>query len=191
MKIQYKKIYERTREMLVHPAGTWSEVMSERTDMQRLLYEYFLPVASFCAVMVFLCSLIGHGVVQAAGMAVINLASSLLGTWIAYTLIREYLCRKLGGQPSQALSLTAYSAALFVLLHGIGAALGDYFIGQLFILASFIFIRTLYAGVNLLPGMSGSQKTNVLIIASLCIICFPIIITQLLSVIFRISAINV
>ena len=86
------------------------------------------------------------------------------------------------------LSLFKYS-----ILHsvGIGTALGNIFIGQLFTLLSFIFIRTLYSGIERLPEIPANQKTNILIITSLTIICIPIIISQLLMILFNISAINI
>lgn len=191
MKMKYQKIYTRTREMLIRPAGAWQTAISERTDMQKLLYAYFLPLSIFCSLIVLLINLFTGSLLQALGTAVINLASSLVGSWIAYLLIREYLCKKLNGYSHQALSLTAYSAAIFILFHSLGVAFGNLFISQLFILASFIFIRTLYAGINLLDNISSTQKTNLLIISSLSIVCFPIIVTQLLNILFRISAINV
>lgn len=190
MKMKYQKIYTRTREMLIRPAGAWQTAISERTDMQKLLYAYFLPLSIFCSLIVLLINLFTGSLLQALGTAVINLASSLVGSWIAYLLIREYLCKKLNGDSHQALSLTAYSAAIFILFHSLGVAFGNLFISQLFILASFIFIRTLYAGINLLDNISSTQKTNLLIISSLSIVCFPIIVTQLLNILFRISAIN-
>jgi len=80
---------------------------------------------------------------------------------------------------------------IFIIFHSIGNALGNIFLGQLFTLLSFTFIRTLYKGLGQIPRLHPGQKTNILVISSLAIICIPVIINQLLMIIFGISAFNI
>lgn len=191
MKIRCQNIYERTRLMLMKPETGWPRVLESDFTAKEIFRNYLLPVSVVTAVLVLLLSLLTYTALQSVGLAFINLLSSLSGTWFAYLITREYLCGKLNYHDNQALNLTVYSAAIFIIFHGIGAALGNIFIGQLFTLFSFIFIRTLYTGIGVLPRISNGQKTNILVIASLAIICLPIIISQILMIVFRISAINV
>lgn len=177
--------------MLLHPEILWPEILTEKQSPKTTFYGYLLPIIVLTSTCVLLLSLIHYTLIQAIGLGIIELISSFCGTWFAYLITREYLCGKLNYPDNQALDLTVYSSAIFIIFHGIGTALGNIFIGQLFTLLSFIFIRTLYSGLGSIRKLSNGQKTNILIIALLSIICMPIIITQILMIVFRISAINV
>lgn len=191
MKIDYRYIFERTRQMLMKPVMAWPHVWEENRTGKEMFRNYLLPIVLVISILVFLFSLMSYTVLQSIGLAFINLVSSLSGTWLAYLLIREYLCGKLNYRNNQALSLTVYSSAIFTIFHGLGASMGDVFIGQLFTLLSILFVRTLYAGIGQLPNIQTNQKTNVLVISSLSIICIPVIISQLMMIVFRISAITI
>lgn len=191
MKTNYQNIYARTRQMLLKPEAVWPEVLEEDCTVRDIFYHYLFPLTLATSIFVLLFSLFSYTVWQAIGMAIIQIISALGGIWCAYLIIREYLCRKLSCQDNHALNLTVYSSALFILFHGIGVALGNIFIGQLFTVLSFIFIRTLYKGIWSLSQLKPGQKNNILVIATLAIICMPIIISHILMIIFRISAIQV
>lgn len=190
-RINIKHIYQRTKALLMHPEEIWPHALDERRSEKEIYRNYLLPIALVTSVLVLLLSLVHYNWLQACGLAIINLLSVTGGSWIAYLITREYLCRKLYYGNNQALNLTIYSAAIFIIFHSIGAALGNIFLGQLFVLFSFIFIRTLYKGLGILPGLLPVQKTNILIITSLSIVCIPVIITQILMIVFGISAFNV
>lgn len=191
MKTNYKHIYIRTRQMLTHPEMAWPDVLKEDFTLRDTFRNYLLPIAITVSVFVFLLYNIHYNPLQAFGLGVINFVSTMCGAWFTYLITREYLCGKLNYPNNKALNLTIYSYAIFIIFHNIGSALGNIFIGQVFTLLSFIFIRTLYAGIGQLHGIQANHKTNILIITSLSIICIPIIITQILMIVFRISAINV
>ncbi len=191
MKTNYRNIYLRTKQMLTQPSIAWPEILQEDFSVRDTFRYYLFPIALGISVIVFLLCLLQYSSLQAFGLGMVNLISTLSGAWLTYLIIREYLCSKLNYQNKEALNLTVYSYAVFIIFHSIGAALGTIFIGQIFTLLSFIFLRTLYAGIGQLPHLPTGQKTNILIITSLAIICIPVIITQLLMIVFRISAITV
>lgn len=191
MKIQHRNIYKLTQGMIFAPSQCWREIQNKHTDTKAITRNYFVPVITLCSILYFPINLLNNPLLQAFGLAIINFASSIISLRLAYWLIREFLCNKLNCHAATAFNLTIYSATVFLLFHSLGAAFGNLFIGQLLTLCSFIFIRTLYNGINTLLDIPTNQKTNTLIIASLAIICFPIIISKLLMIIFRISAINV
>ncbi len=191
MKTNYRNIYLRTKQMLLQPAIAWPEILQEDFSVRDIFRNYLFPITIGISAIVFLLSLIQYSSLQAFGLGIVNLISTLSGAWLTYLIIREYLCSKLNYRPREALNLTVYSYAVFIIFHSIGAALGTAFIGQIFSLFSFIFLRTLYAGIGQLPHLPSRQKTNIFIITSLTIICIPVIITQLLMIVFRISAITV
>lgn len=190
-KSDVKDIYRRTKVLLTHPEKMWPSVLQERRPAKELFRAYLLPLAITTSVSVLLCGLIQHSFWVSLGLAAVNLLATTGGSWLAYLISKEYVCGKLGYGEHQALNLTIYSAAVFIVFHSIGSALGNLFVGQLFVLLSFLFVRTLYRGLEFLPGLQAGQRTNILIITSLSIICMPIIINQLLTILFGISAFNV
>lgn len=191
MKTNYKYIYLRTRQMLTQPAVAWPHVLQESFTLKDTFRNYLFPVAAGISVIVFFLSLIHYTTLQAFGLGLINFISTMCGAWFTYLLAREYLCSKLNYQDSEALNLTVYSYTIYIIFHSIGGAFGNIFIGQVFTLFSFIFLRTLYTGIGQLPKLQANHKTNILVIASLSIIFIPNIVTQILMIVFRISAINV
>lgn len=191
MKTNYKHIYLRTRQMLTQPAIAWPEVLKENSTFRNTFRDYLFPIATFLSVIVFLIRLIHYPPLQALGLGIINFISVIGGAWFTYLITREYLCNKLNYPNHEALNLTIYSYTVFIIFHSIGGALENIFIGQIFTLFSLIFLRTLYTGTGQLPQLQPNHKTNILIITFLSIVFIPVIITQILMITFRISAINV
>lgn len=191
MEIRYKAIYKRILGMLLYPQKIWPIAWKEHAGIQKIMRAYFLPISFGSAILTLLIGLLSFSLLQTIGIAIITFASSVAGTWLAYLLLREYLHGKLNYNITNTAALTSYSASIFIIFHNIGVAFGNIFIGQLFIIASFIFIRTLQSGINSMPDIDSKQKTNILIIATLSIICFPIIIEQILTIILGLSAINI
>ena len=165
--INFKYLYRRTEQLLMVPETVWPEALNETNSGKELYRNYLIPIT------------------------MVNLIAMLIGNWFAYLITREYLCRKLSFDTNLALNLTVYSGVIFIIFHSIGNALGNIFLGQLFTLLSFTFIRTLYKGLGQIPRLHPGQKTNILVISSLAIICIPVIINQLLMIIFGISAFNI
>lgn len=160
MKIRCQNIYERTRLMLMKPETGWPRLLESDFTAKEIFRNYLLPVSVVTAVLVLLLSLLTYTALQSVGLAFINLLSSLAGTWFAYLITREYLCGKLNYHDNQALNLTVYSAAIFIIFHGIGAALGNIFIGQLFTLFSFILSgRCIPASVSCPGFQTGKKRT--------------------------------
>lgn len=190
-KINFRYIYDRTKQLLVNPDTVWPHALEEHNTEKDIFLNYLIPIALSTSILVLLLSLLNYNFLYAGGIAIINLLSVILGSWFSYLITREYMCGKLSYENNQALNLTVYSAAIFIVFHSIGTALGNVFLGQLFTLLSFIFIRTLYKGLGSLPELQTGQRTNILIITSLSIICLPVIISQILMIVFGISAFNI
>lgn len=190
-RVNFKSIYRRTKELLLKPESIWPTVLEEEYSPRDVYRNYLIPVAILSSLCVLLISIVPYNFFQASGLAIINFISGTLGIWFSYLITREYLCGKLNYEDHFALNLTIYSGAIFIFFHSLGTALGNGFLGQLLTLLSFIFIRTLYIGLGQLSQLQSQHKTNILIITSLTIICLPVIISQLLKIIFGISAFNV
>ena len=179
--INFKYLYRRTEQLLMVPETVWPEALNETNSGKELYRNYLIPITMVISIMVLLINLINYNFWQATGLTIINLIAMLIGN----------LCRKLSFDTNLALNLTVYSGVIFIIFHSIGNALGNIFLGQLFTLLSFTFIRTLYKGLGQIPRLHPGQKTNILVISSLAIICIPVIINQLLMIIFGISAFNI
>ena len=191
MKINYKHIYLRTRQMLTHPALVWPEALKENFTFREVFHSYLFPVTIGLSAIVFLLGLIHYSPLQALGTGIINLISGTSGAWFTYLITREYLCKKLNYRTYEAMNLTVYSYTVYILFHSIGSAIGNTFIGQIFILFSFIFLKTLYTGIGQLHELPANHKNNILVITGLSTVFIPTILTQILMNIFRISEINI
>ena len=165
--INFKYLYRRTEQLLMVPETVWPEALNETNSGKELYRNYLIPITMVISIMVLLINLINYNFWQATGLTIINLIAMLIGNWFAYLITREYLCRKLSFDTNLALNLTVYSGVIFT------------------------FIRTLYKGLGQIPRLHPGQKTNILVISSLAIICIPVIINQLLMIIFGISAFNI
>ena len=189
--INFRYIYERTYRLLTSPEKEWPVIADEYYTLKEVFQNYIIPLSAVASLFVLLFSFFQYTVWQAIGLAIINLLSTITGTWLAFLITKEYLLNKLGDAEGIAQNLIIYSSAVFIVFHSAGIAFGNGFFGQLFTVLSFIFIRTLYIGINQTAGMQANQKTNILIISSLSIICIPVIIKHILMIIFGISAFNV
>ena len=183
MKREYKEIYARMRALVTAPAEEWARIFREPVEERRLMVGHLIPCAAFFSAVSIPVGLINHSIWQAAGTAFIHFTASAAGTYAAYRLVQEYMKGKM-----EALPLTVYSAEMFIAFRSIGAALGNVFVGQLFMLASLFFIHILYVGVQALEEVPGNQRTNLLVIASLSIISLPTIIHQVLAMLFGMTA---
>lgn len=190
-KVNFRQIYERTSRMLTRPGEEWTFVADEYYNAKELFKNYLFPLAVISSLSIFVFGFFHYTVGQTIGHGLINLVASVTGLWLAYLVTREFLSNKLGDADNTALTLVVYSGAIFVVFHSLGIALGNGFLGQLSTLASFIFIRTLYAGIQQIKGLPNGQQTNLLVIAALSVLCMPVIIAQILKIIFGISAFNI
>lgn len=191
VKMNFKYIYERTQRMLTQPESEWDKVAEEYASLKETFRYYLLPVIVLSSLTIFLFGFFHYTVAQTIGYGLINLLSCTAGIWFAYLLTKEYLSNKLRDADNIALLLTVYPGAIFIVFHSLGIAMGNYFLGQLFTLLSFIFIRTLYIGIRRISDLPNNQQTNLLVIVILAVICIPIIISQVLMIAFGISAFHV
>lgn len=191
VKMNFKHIYERTKRMLTKPEAEWKKLTEEFPNLKETFRNYLFPIAALSSLTIFLLGFFHYTAMQTIGYGLINLLSSIAGIWFAYLLTKEYLSNKLRDAGKIALLLTVYPGAIFIVFHSLGIAMGNYFLGQLFTLFSFIFIRTLYIGIKQISDLANNQQTNLLIITALSIICIPVIISQVLMIAFGISAFNV
>lgn len=191
VKINLKYIYGRTRRMLMRPEAEWDKVTDKNTGLKETFRNYLVPVIVLSTLTIFLFGFFHYSVMQTIGYGLINLISSGVGIWLAYLLTKEYLSNKLRDAGNTALLLTVYPGAIFIVFHSLGIAMGNYFLGQLFTLLSFIFIRTLFIGIRRISNLANNQQTNLLVIVALAVICIPVIISQVLMIAFGISAFNI
>lgn len=191
IRINFKYIYDRTQRMLTKPETEWDKTGKEYSSPKETFRNYLLPVAILSSLTIFSFGFFHYTVMQTIGYGFINLLSSATGIWFAYLLTKEYLSNKLRDADNIALLLTVYPGAIFIVFHSLGIAMGNYFLGQLFTLLSFIFIRTLYIGIKQISNLPTNQQTNLLVIVALEIICIPVIISQILMIAFGISAFNI
>ena len=91
MKTNYKNIYLRTKQMLTQPAIAWPEVLQEDFSVRDTFRNYLFPIAIWISVIVFLLSLIQYSSLQAVGVGMVHLISTISGAWLTYLIIRGCL----------------------------------------------------------------------------------------------------
>lgn len=190
-KVNLKYIYERTSRLLMKPEKEWNVVADEYYTLKEVFQNYIIPLSVISSLFILLLGFLQYTILQAFGHAIINLLSTTVGIWLSFLITREYLTNKFRDAENIAQNLVVYSSGIFIVFHSVGTAFGNGFFSQLFILFSLIFIRTLYIGINQTAEMQANQKTNILVISALSIICIPVILKHILMIIFGISAFNV
>ena len=88
-----------------------------------------------------------------------------------------------------ALRLAVYSSAVFIPFHCLSSGFSEGFISQLMAICSLLCLRTLYVGLNQLTALDVQYRKSAIVIIGLLVIVSPIIIQQLLMIMFRIPTI--
>lgn len=182
--------FKRISQLLLNPSQEWERIREETTEKDTLFRTFFIPFCLIVSGMVLLLGLLRLNFFHAFGYALIDLTSNLLGVYVVFLLIREYLNGKTPDSDNTTLTITVYSSVVFLLFHSLSAVLGSNFLGQLTSLFSLFFLRTLYVGIYTIADLTSSQKTNLFIITSLAIIFIPVIIHKLLMILFHIPVFN-
>lgn len=189
-KIDIRYLYDRTKKLLLQPETEWQIIDKEYNNVKDLFQAYVIPLSLIVSLIVLILSFFHYTAIQAICYAIINLLSTTTGIWLCYIIAREYLNNKIRNADNTALNLTVYSASVFVVFHSISVAFVSGFFSQLMSLISLIFIRTLYIGIKKNTDIPADQKTNMLIITILSIICIPVILKKILMIIFHIPVFN-
>lgn len=185
-----QKYYERTRQLLLRPKQEWSMIENESDRISGLFCNYLIPLAILTSVIVLLFSLLHYNIFYALLYTLINFISITGGTYLVFLITREFLTNKIQDVENTALHLSVYSTAIFALFHSLSVALVSGFWCQLLGLVSLIFLRTLHAGISGISKLETGQKTNMLIVMALSIICIPVICKRLLMILFHIPVFN-
>lgn len=189
-KINFRVIYDRTRELLLHPQREWQKIEEEEDNAKSLFREYILPLGIITSIVVLLLGFLSYTPWQTVFYAFTNFISVTAGTYVAFLITREYLNNRISDSETTALHLTVYSSGIFIIFHSLSIALVSGFLSQLAGLASLLFLRTLYIGIYRMTDLPANYKTNTLVIMTLSIICLPVILTKLFMILFHIPAFN-
>lgn len=189
-KQQIREFYNRTRRLILYPRQEWQMIGNETDDRNSLFRSYLIPLAAVSSVVVFLFSFLHYEGFHILLYTFINFISATTGAYIVFFIAGEYLSSKVRKPENTALHLSVYSTAVFILFHSFSIALVNGFWSQLFGLLSLVFLRTLHAGIDQLDDLEAGQKTNLLIIMALSIICTPVICKRILMILFHIPAFN-
>ncbi len=188
-KLDIKGIFTRPRKILFQPESEWQVVSRENTEGAELFCNFLVPLALVSAVCTFLLRLASTSVLYALGIGLILFVSSVVGTYIAYRVSKEYLASRIKEANRIALHLTIYSSAVFIPFHCLASGFSEGFLSQLMAICSLLCLRTLYVGLNQLTALDGQYRKSAIVIIGLLVIVSPIIVQQLLMIVFRIPTI--
>lgn len=183
------KIYERTKLMLMHPETGWETVRQEKINGMELFKSYLIPLALVSSIATFLLQLFTVSVWYALAIGIINFVAAIVGTYITYRIVREYLLNKINEAGHVALHLAIYSTAIFIVFHCLSEGLGVGFFSQVLAVVSLMCLRTVYVGLNQLTALDARYKKSSIVIVGALVIVSPVIIVRLLTIICRIPTI--
>ncbi len=185
-KIEYQRIWKRTKAMLLSPRKEWPGVHEEQVGERQLFREYLLPWAAAGMVCTLVLLLMRGRGLMAIGMAGINFAAALTGWYVTYRLTREYLSGKVERAGLLALQLATYGYGVYIGFSSLAAGFSPNFLGQLMEVGSLLCVHTLYVGLETAHALNQKYRSNVLIIAAVLMIAVPAIVERLLTILFRI-----
>ena len=184
-KLDIKGIFTRPRKLLLHPETEWQVIGREDIEGIELFKNFLVPLSVLSSI----CAILSTSPLYAIGTGIILFIASVVGSYIAYRVSREYLSNKVTKANWMALRLAVYSSAVFIPFHCLSSGFSEGFISQLMAICSLLCLRTLYVGLNQLTALDVQYRKSAIVIIGLLVIVSPIIIQQLLMIMFRIPTI--
>jgi|GEM_PF-500863 len=188
--INTEQIVSRIKRLLLVPAPEW-QIISKENYLGRDLFCNFIIYPSIIAsFFTLLIRLFFEDIWLACCWGIINFIACVAGSYICFRLAKEYLSNKIRRANTISLHLSIYSSTIFILFHSLSVGFTGKFIGDLAAILSLLSLRTLYIGANILPELDDRYRKSTTIIIGVLIICITAILTRLLTILFRIPAIN-
>ena len=178
-KLDIKGIFTRPRKLLLHPETEWQVIGRENIEGIELFKNFLVPLSMLSSVCAILLRLLSTSPLYAIGTGIILFMASVVGSYIAYRAEANRM----------ALRLAVYSSAVFIPFHCLSSGFSEGFISQLMAICSLLCLRTLYVGLNQLTALDVQYRKSAIVIIGLLVIVSPIIIQQLLMIMFRIPTI--
>ena len=148
-KLDIKGIFTRPRKLLLHPETEWRE----NIEGIELFKNFLVPLSVLSSACAILLRLLSTSPLYAIGTGIILFMASIVGSYIAYRVSREYLSNKVAAANRMALRLAVYSSAVFIPFHCLSSGFSEGFISQLMAICSLLCLRTLYVGLNQLTAL--------------------------------------
>lgn len=183
-------IINRIKKLLLTPEPEWQKIRQEKIAGSRLFCFFIIYPSAIVSICTFLLRLLYGSIGVAVSWGIINFIASVAGSYICFRLTREYLSNKIQDADTISLKLSIYSSVIFIVFHSFSIGFADNFAGDLTAILSLLSLRTLYTGLNTISLLNDRYRKSAVIIIGLLVICTPIIITRLLTIIFRIPVIN-
>ena len=188
-KFNLRGLLAKPYKLLTQPTTAWESIRQEQIEGVVLFRNFLIPLTSIFVTFSFLLCLLHTSVFYALGRSIILFVASIIGTYITYRVSKEYLNDKVTEANRISLYLAVYSSAVFIPLHCLSCGFSEGFFSQLMAICSLLCLRTLYIGLTRLTHLNPQYRKSAVIIIGLLVIVAPIIVQQLLKIIFRIPTI--
>lgn len=103
-KLDIKGIFTRPRKLLLHPETEWQVIGRENIEGIELFKNFLVPLSMLSSVCAILLRLLSTSPLYAIGTGIILFMASVVGSYIAYRVTREYLSNKVAEANRMALS---------------------------------------------------------------------------------------
>ena len=102
-KLDIKGIFTRPRKLLLHPETEWQVIGREDIEGIELFKNFLVPLSVLSSVCAILLRLLSTSPLYAIGTGIILFIASVVGSYIAYRVSREYLSNKVAAANRMAL----------------------------------------------------------------------------------------
>ena len=110
-KLDIKGIFTRPRKLLLHPETEWQVIGRENIEGIELFKNFLVPLSMLSSVCAILLRLLSTSPLYAIGTGIILFMASIVGSYIAYRVSREYLSNKVAAANRMALRLARPSSS--------------------------------------------------------------------------------
>ena len=93
-KLDIKGIFTRPRKLLLHPETEWQVIGRENIEGIELFKNFLVPLSVLSSACAILLRLLSTSPLYAIGTGIILFMASVVGSYIAYRVSREYLSNK-------------------------------------------------------------------------------------------------
>ena len=140
-KLDIKGIFTRPRKLLLHPETEWQVIGRENIEGIELFKNFLVPLSVLSSACAILLRLLSTSPLYAIGTGIILFMASVVGSYIAYRVSREYLSNKVAAANRMALRLAVYSSAVFIPFHCLSSGFSEGFISQLMAIFLQLFMK--------------------------------------------------
>lgn len=184
--MQYKQLYNRTKNILRAPRAEWAKIKAEEINSSQVINDFILPMAGLCALSSFLGILFqSAGFEKALVSVIISLGKTFGGVYFTFFILQE--TAKYFGLKRNKTAFMQIAGYSFVVIFVVDIVAN--LIPELFFL-NFLKIYIFYIvweAVEIIVQVDEKKRTAYVIFVSILVLLSSFVIEQVLSEMIKVS----